>query len=155
MLKKKLFGLLVISSLFASSDEEALFWAEVKDSNSIELLEAYNQRYPNGVFKIFADMKLNKLQGSQNSTIGSRVLLTTGTYRCNNLIIKLEDKYKATYTTNGQTYKGIWSGTGNSIITRFNIDYEYIKFKIQSDYQRYNIYKIPNTNIAYCSAVKD
>lgn len=154
MVKKILFSLLLISSLFAS-DEEALFWAEVKDSNNAELLEAYKQRYPNGVFKIFADMKLNKINGSQNNKLGSMSLITKGTYRCSNLVIKLDDNYKATYTTNGQIYTGIWTGSSQSVITKFKINYDDIKFKIESDYQRYNIYKIPNTNIAYCSAVKD
>jgi len=155
MFKKILFSIFLITSLCAS-DEEALFWAEVKDSNNIELLEAYNQRYPNGVFKIFADMKINKLQASQDNTImGSRNFLTTGTYRCSNLILTLKDKHIATYTTDGQTYSGIWSSSGTTAIAKFKVDYEYIKFKIKSDYKRYNIYKIPNTNFAYCSATKD
>lgn len=58
---KTLLILLCVSGILYANKAERLFWDEVKNSNDMELLKAYKEEYPNGVFERLADIKIKRL----------------------------------------------------------------------------------------------
>ncbi len=53
--------LIMCLPLFANESEN-LFWNEVKDTNDIELLNLYKNKYPKGTFESLADIKIKRLK---------------------------------------------------------------------------------------------
>jgi hypothetical protein len=67
MIKAVLISSILVITLYAGQNKgEKLFWDEVKDSNDIELLKAYKENYPSGIFEAIADIKIKRLR---NATI--------------------------------------------------------------------------------------
>jgi len=58
---KLIIALFLSISLFAN-EAEKFFWDEVKNTNDIELLKLYKKKYPKGVFKELADIKIKRLK---------------------------------------------------------------------------------------------
>lgn len=63
---KNLFLVLCIVIFLYGSDEEIIFWNDVKNSNDIELLKLYNEKYPNGSFSLIAKNKIKRLKKLNN-----------------------------------------------------------------------------------------
>jgi len=64
--------LVVFLFLFAFSSEfekERYFWDEIKDSNDIELLKLYKQKYPDGIFISIANKKIEYLDSKKSYEI--------------------------------------------------------------------------------------
>jgi hypothetical protein len=63
MIKTILLSSMLVVSLFAGKNNaEKLFWDEVKNSNDIELLKAYKENFPEGIFESIADIKIKRLR---------------------------------------------------------------------------------------------
>ncbi len=140
---------LILFSLSFSSTGEELFWEEVRNSNDIELLELYNARYPNGIFRIFADKKIRSLGGR---VIAKRLVpFTYGLYKCKgkNFFIKLNTNKSAYSNTRSS---GVWSTNGrdaNVLLKRKGLSGMY---SIKQKYGEYIIYK---DNSVFCTAYKE
>ncbi|PIF04814.1 MAG: hypothetical protein CSA86_00715 [Arcobacter sp.] len=56
----------LLTFVYADKSEKYL-WDEVKNSSDIELLQLYKKKYPNGLFKEIADIKIKRLLKSKNT----------------------------------------------------------------------------------------
>lgn len=65
-MKKIFFIVLVCINLFASN-EEVIFWDNVKNSGDIELLKLYKNKYPHGLFDSIANLKIKRLKSANNN----------------------------------------------------------------------------------------
>jgi len=52
-------------NLFATDDDEVLFWNEIKDSKDIEDFKYYNERYPDGVYEYLSNKQIKKISRSK------------------------------------------------------------------------------------------
>lgn len=66
VMKKVLFIVLILISSLFGSENESLFWDEVKDTGDIELLKLYKKKYPNGLYDSLADLKIKRLYRANN-----------------------------------------------------------------------------------------
>ena len=46
----------------AQTASEIEYWQSVKNSNDVDMLNAYLQEYPDGKFKILAEIKIKKIK---------------------------------------------------------------------------------------------
>ena len=65
-MKKIFFIVLVCINLFASN-EEVVFWDNVKNSGDIELLKLYKDKYPHGLFDSIANLKIKRLKSANTN----------------------------------------------------------------------------------------
>lgn len=70
MKKYILFLFFVCSVVVANPNKgDKLFWEEVKSTNDIELLRAYQKEYPNGIFYRLAEIKIKRLQKEKHKLL--------------------------------------------------------------------------------------
>lgn len=60
-MKKNLILVILLVSFVYANKAEQQFWNEVKDTQDIELLKLYKEKYPKGVFESLADIKIKRL----------------------------------------------------------------------------------------------
>jgi len=150
-MKKQLLILTLVSTLYSSTTED-LFWEEVRDSNSIYMLQLYKQKYPNGTFTIFADKKIEKLSGGKiKPTRKKSRFITAGKYSCKNFTLTLQQNRSAYYYKDGKKIKGVWSSNGKDAKLYFRDSYRKIIFNIKQNYGKLYIYKDGNL---YCDIDK-
>jgi hypothetical protein len=155
MLKILLLSIIIFSSLFSATGEE-MFWQEVRDSNNIELLELYKNKYPNGTYEVFADIKINKLLDKNKDRYSRNLkLISSGKYSCSSIDIVLEDDYSAKYTNKSKSYNGVWSSNGFKANTSFDVNGLFTLFIIKSHNDSFYIFKMPNKDVPYCNAKKE
>lgn len=65
------FGLCAIVPTLAQSSQETVFWESVRDSGSPEQLQLYISRFPDGVFRDLAELKLSEMQGAATAVTQS------------------------------------------------------------------------------------